>query len=342
MRCETDHDDFISTVITMSELKKALFGGYKKSAVDSKMQELTRQLDSADADNKRFAHELDATTARIAELEQQLAAAAAENAALKAEKSKNDAIFNNVAKIYQRAYDAGHDIVCDSKDITYQMLKKLDMQFDAAMGDTAAMTAHYDATHRDMEALLAELTQKLDDVNRSAAQIMNKAKTFSGIYGDMKQVVADTQGGARQILTDYEQQASEFLTSNDQAEPETPAAVEPEAPVATEPEIPAATEPEIPAAAEPETPTAAEPKAPTAAEPETPAAAEPEAPAADSDLHVLPHPAGNPPVKAAATEHTPAAPKSSSEFTQFGRKSKISAQDRNELLRKALLRNGGQ
>ena len=267
-------------------------------------------------------------------MEQQLAAAAAENAALKAEKSKNDAIFNNVAKIYQRAYDAGHDIVCDSKDITYQMLKKLDMQFDAAMGDTAAMTAHYDATHRDMEALLAELTQKLDDVNRSAAQIMNKAKTFSGIYGDMKQVVADTQGGARQILTDYEQQASEFLTSNDQAEPETPAAVEPEAPVATEPEIPAA--------AEPETPTAAEPKAPTAAEPETPAAAEPEAPAADSDLHVLPHPAGNPPVKAAATEHTPAAPKSSSEFTQFGRKSKISAQDRNELLRKALLRNGGQ
>ena len=113
MRCETDHDDFISTVITMSELKKALFGGYKKSAVDSKMQELTRQLDSADADNKRFAHELDATTARIAELEQQLAAAAAENAALKAEKSKNDAIFNNVAKIYQRAYDAGHDIVCN-------------------------------------------------------------------------------------------------------------------------------------------------------------------------------------------------------------------------------------
>ena len=318
MRCETDHDDFTSTVITMSELKKTLFGGYKKSAVDSKMQELTRQLDSADADNKRFAHELDATTARIAELEQQLAAAAAENAALKAEKSKNDAIFNNVAKIYQRAYDAGHDIVCDSKDITSQMLKKLDMQFDATMGDTAAMTAHYDATHRNMEALLAELTQKLDDVNRSAAQIMDKAKTFSGIYGDMKQVVANTQVHARQILTDYEQQASEFLTSNDQAEPETPAAVEPEAPVATEPE------------------------APVAAEPETPAAAEPETPTTDSDLHVLPHPAGNPPVKTAATEHTPAAPKSSSEFTQFGRKSKISAQDRNELLRKALLRNGGQ
>ena len=310
MRCETDHDDFTSTVITMSELKKTLFGGYKKSAVDSKMQELTRQLDSADADNKRFAHELDATTARIAELEQQLAAAAAENAALKAEKSKNDAIFNNVAKIYQRAYDAGHDIVCDSKDITSQMLKKLDMQFDATMGDTAAMTAHYDATHRNMEALLAELTQKLDDVNRSAAQIMDKAKTFSGIYGDMKQVVANTQVHARQILTDYEQQASEFLTSNDQAEPETPAAVEPEAPVATEPEAPVA--------------------------------AEPETPTTDSDLHVLPHPAGNPPVKTAATEHTPAAPKSSSEFTQFGRKSKISAQDRNELLRKALLRNGGQ
>ena len=29
------------------------------------------------------------------------------------------------------------------------------------------------------------------------------------------------------------------------------------------------------------------------------------------------------------------------EFTQFGRKSRISAEDRNELLRKALLRNGG-
>ena len=31
----------------------------------------------------------------------------------------------------------------------------------------------------------------------------------------------------------------------------------------------------------------------------------------------------------------------STEFTQFGRKSKISAQDRSELLRKALLKNGG-
>lgn len=350
---------FSDMVMDMSKLKKVLFGGYKKSMVDTEMESLTKQLADIESDNKRITHERESADNRISDLEKTLLDLRAENDALKAEKSKNDAIFSDIAKIYKRAYQSGHDIVCDSQDTARQLLSALGTRLDETMSETTNLLAEYETAHSDITSLLTELTQKLADVAQSTTDALHRAKRFAGIYNDMKASVDAAQKHTELLLSDYDMQASEFLTAADHLPP----AVSPSAPSSPAVEEPDAADfttalenapAEMPSDFSKEEPS---PSVSTDSATETPADSVSEPPVEDSPATPDPSTAPAIDIGSAATAPSVAAavaetapepvavaeqpPKKVSEFTQFGRKSKISAQDRNELLRKALLRNGG-
>lgn len=346
----------------MSHFKKTVFGGYRPAAVDAEMDSLTKQLEEAENDKKRWRHEAESMESRLPELEKAIADLTAENARLQAEHSKNEEIFRDIAKIYRRAYGAGHEIVCDSKQTAQQLLQRLTDRFDDTMGETEGILADYEAAEQEIATLFAALNQQIDDVAQSAAQMLERAKAFTDIYREIQHTVNETRQGAEELLSAYETQASEFL-SDDANEAATEAAQ-----TATQPPQPAETPTEKAEKPEKSSPDTAHSgrirlvKRPAAVsapavEPQTAfqeeaaeaplAQVQPEAandaPAVQpaGDIDEAPVASAQPEAPAAAA---PAAAKPTAEaagFTQFGRKSRISAQDRNELLRKALLRNSG-
>lgn len=345
----------------MSHFKKTVFGGYRPAAVDAEVDSLTKQLEEAENDKKRWRHEAESMESRLPELEKAIADLTAENARLQAEHSKNEEIFRDIAKIYRRAYGAGHEIVCDSKQTAQQLLQRLTDRFDDTMGETEGILADYEAAELEIATLFAALNQQIDDVAQSTAQMLERAKAFTDIYREMQHTVSETRQGAEELLSAYEAQASEFL-SGDADKVATEAAqtaTQPPQPVEVpteKAEKPEKIHPDTahsgrirlvkrPAAvsapaAEPQTAFQEAAEAPSAqVQPEAANDAPAVQPAGDIDE--APVASAQPEAPAAAA---PAAAKPAAEaagFTQFGRKSRISAQDRNELLRKALLRNSG-
>ena len=445
-------------VIFMSNFKGTLFGGYKKADVDAKFDELNRKTADLEGVNNRLTLEVQSAVGKVAALEARVAALTAENsslaaqnkqltdsnaalskdvAELEAKRSRDDLLFGDIAKIYKRAYGSGREIVCDSRESALKLLETLNERFDAVMGDTDDMLARYEAVQREVAGMYSALNKDLAAVARSSALMLDKAKGFAGVYGELKDSVAAAKADSERVLAGYDAEASEFLSSDFTAVPgfddvsaedkrgafevirsdKSDKVADFAADYAEAPESASATEP-----AEVNTSAAvAEAAAEADAVAEKPAHGEPaktarvqrtvvakvgvkpaakhaacksastEPPAdgsgatdAPGEAHsaeaaaTAPEAAANAPeaaasapeaaeaAAAAATENAAEAPSTSKpdepavsavasnrdsraesavrkqdEFTQFGRKSRISAEDRNELLRKALLRNGG-
>ena len=463
----------------MSNFKGTLFGGYKKADVDAKFDELNRKTADLEGVNNRLTLEVQSAVGKVAALEARVAALTAENsslaaqnkqltdsnaalskdvAELEAKRSRDDLLFGDIAKIYKRAYGSGREIVCDSRESALKLLETLNERFDAVMGDTDDMLARYEAVQREVAGMYSALNKDLAAVARSSALMLDKAKGFAGVYGELKDSVAAAKADSERVLAGYDAEASEFLSSDftavpgfddvsaedkrgafevirsdksdkvadfaaDYAEaPESASATEPaevntsaavaeaaaeadavaEKPAHGEPAKtarvqrtvvakvgvkPAAkhaacksasTEPPADGSGATDAPGEAHSAEAAATAPEAAANAPEVAANAPEVAANAPEAAANAPeaaasapeaaeaAAAAATENAAEAPSTSKpdepavsavasnrdsraesavrkqdEFTQFGRKSRISAEDRNELLRKALLRNGG-
>lgn len=423
-------------VIFMSNFKGTLFGGYKKADVDAKFDELNRKTADLEGVNNRLTLEVQSAVGKVAALEARVAALTAENgslaaqnkqltdsnaalskdvAELEAKRSRDDLLFGDIAKIYKRAYGSGREIVCDSRESALKLLETLSERFDAVMGDTDDMLARYEAVQREVAGMYSALNKDLAAVARSSALMLDKAKGFAGVYGELKDSVAAAKADSERVLAGYDAEASEFLSSDftavpgfddvsaedkrgafevirsdksdkvadfaaDHEEaPESASAAEPAevntSAAVAEAAAEAAAVAEEPAHVEPAKAArvqrtvvakvgvkrAAKPAACESAGAEPPvdgseatdapgetysaAAVAPEAAnapeAAEAPSTSKPE---EPSVSAAASNRdarAESAGRKQDEFTQFGRKSRISAEDRNELLRKALLRNGG-
>ncbi len=331
----------------MSELKKAVLGGYRRKAVDARLAELQQRLDEAEADRQRYRHEAESAESRVAELERTAADWQSKAAQLEeklslldamaqpapaptAAAAAGDSIFGNIARIYERAYGTGHQIVCDSKETALALLDGLEQRFDEVMGASAETIRQYETLNRNVQELYVTLSHRISDVADSTSHMLKQAKDFYGVYGELKEGVASARDNAAALLGTYEEQAAEFLGTGDKADAPAASTEPVEAPaIPAEPEMTAA-QPAPSAAAAPET--AAEPTAPTAEPTDTPAATPETEPSAAAESTAV-----KPPIRMVVS---PAA-KAADEFTQFGRKSRISPEERSELLRKALLRNGG-
>lgn len=288
----------------MGDLKKTIFGGYKKSSVDTEIKELNGRLDEVEADKKRWMREKEAAEYRISELEQKISALAAENEQLRDAAEEKDGVFGDVAKIYRRAYNSGREVVCDSIASAQKFSDNLENRFVEIMGTSNTVIDKYDSANREIENLFHALSQNIGSVAQTTSLMLEKAREFSKLYGEMKNTIGTAQKSTEQILTEYEEQASEFLYAR--SSPTSSETVTEEASVQPMPEtvIPVTEEIQKEFTNEPADPVLNEEVTETA---ET--------------------------VEETASEKV-------TDFTQFGRKSKISPQDRSELLRKALLRNG--
>lgn len=331
----------------MSELKKAVLGGYRRKAVDARLAELQQRLDEAEADRQRYRHEVESAEIRVAELERTAADWQSKAAQLEeklslldamaqpapsptAAAAAGDGIFGNIARIYERAYGTGHQIVCDSKETALALLNGLEQRFDEVMGASAETIRQYEALNRNVQELYVTLSHRISDVADSTSHMLKQAKDFYGVYGELKEGVASARDNAAALLGTYEDQAAEFLGTGDKDDAPAASTDPVDAPAApAEPEMTTA-QPAPSTAAAPET--AAEPTAPT-----TEPIDAPEAPPETEPSAAVDPAAVKPPIRMVVS---PAA-KAAGEFTQFGRKSRISPEERSELLRKALLRNGG-
>lgn len=331
----------------MSKLKKAFLGGYRKKAVDAELAELRQQLAEAENDRQRYRHEAESAESRAAALEQTAAdwqtkatqleeklslldsmAQPAPSPALTAPSVAGDGIFGNIARIYERAYGTGHQIVCDSKETALALLNGLEARFEEIMGASADTIREYESLNRDVQELYVALHRRISDVADSTSHMLKQAKDFYDIYGELKKDVTSARDSAAALLEEYDAQAAEFLGAADPAAAPAAATAAPDGTVAAPSaestlSDAAAHEPEEPDTVEAATEPANESAAAPAEEPVAAPAAEPAA--------------SKPPIRMVVSPTG----KSAGEFTQFGRKSRISAEDRSELLRKALLRNGG-
>ena len=117
-------------------LKKSFFGGYNKASVDALIEELNKKIDNLNekesALTDTIAHkssEIVNLSSKVEKMELEIEKLTAENDALKIEANKNHLIFENIAKIYERAYGAGHDVVLDSKTHSEQMIDRMTQLF---------------------------------------------------------------------------------------------------------------------------------------------------------------------------------------------------------------------
>ena len=99
-------------------LKKSFLGGYNKESVNALIEEHNKQIDTLKEKESALtdtitqkSSEIVNLSSKVDEMRLEIEKLTTENDALKIEANKNHLIFENIAKIYERAYGAGHDVV---------------------------------------------------------------------------------------------------------------------------------------------------------------------------------------------------------------------------------------
>lgn len=370
----------------MENFKKSFFGGYQKSEVDNALDTLNKKISDLEATNKKLQLKSETDAVKITRLENALGEYSAENERLKAEVRESSPVFKNIAKIYERAYGVGADIVSHSKNAANEMLSGIDESVLSIINGTADVVSECETLHRDFEETLKALGDSLNKVSQNADSMLEKAHFFNNLNKKLEGVSDKAKLENEKIFANYESTASEFMSTDSKSteeehstvtlpqeseeqkfeplqeeKPETVHNEEVET-VAEEPQI--AQEEEIETAIEE---TAEDVKtedieSTEVLETETAQTIsfeevkEKESETEESEpTPILPLPVHQETVVEEETvieeyKKERVTPKETArtsveaienqEFTQFGRKSQLSAQDRSELLRKALLKSG--
>lgn len=212
----------------MRTFKRAIFGGYKRAAVDDEMRELNGRIEELEREKEKSELKAELAQEKIGQLENRVAiversvvrlktendSLAAENEALTQKNGETEELYGDIAKIYGRAYGAGREIVCDSKETAEKMLGDLDRRFDLALSSSKEILARYEEIERNINLSFAALQNDISAVAHSAKTAMINAKSFCGIYEDMKRGVQEVRLDGERLLCEYEKQSSEFAAGS--------------------------------------------------------------------------------------------------------------------------------
>lgn len=336
------------------EIKKRLFGGYKKSSVDAAISELNQKIEEGEANSRTLQHEIEIKDSEISDYIKRNEELKLENEALKSEKSENDLIFKNIAKIYQQAFDAGNQIVCESEETAANIIKDIDIRIDEMVQYSQDILLDYDSIHQETEEILSSLNNTISRVRQNVFTSINKAKTLTDMYGRLQDTAHTASDNINKALDEYKLKASAFLTEsvaeNNEKSEKSVSKIKTELELYTDKPteilkvISNPTEKETaPAVLENEV----HPSLPTDEEVSS------EIISSTSDTIAEEIPVVNKVEQSEISEDIPSQPEQpvvstvtensnpDFGFTQYGRKSKLTTQERNEFIRKALLKNGG-
>lgn len=323
----------------MANLKKSFFGGYNKSSVDTLIEELNKQINDLKDTEASFTSTIANKDIRISELSAEIdkmkARAdelAAENASLKSEAGKNRYVFENVAKIYERAYNAGHDIVLDSKTHSREMLDRMNKSFYAALNNAEQTLAKQNSLKKEISSLYGKLNSLMDELTDNTDALFKDAENYISVFEEFKGIKTDTEEQAYIHQKDFEDFASEFLTAEEIRKNKPDYGKKPQAAPTFEESDEIIAKEQGPS----------ETSSPESEEVHTvsPAVQEETVTTAAREDKENTSEINNGTEKVQKSETDLQKEQKSSEFTQFGRKSRLSSEDRDELIRKALMKNG--
>ena len=256
-----------------------------------------------------------------------------------ADKQYYELMSSSISKIYMRAYNSGHEIAVESENMVLAFLDEAQRMFQVAEEQANDAITEYENTGNELKGLISHVNECLRKVETETEQLLEKAHAVSGILGQMNLVKEQVCASSEAIINEYEQNASEFLMKEWGAEPEDKKEGKAEAEkvigltevLETEPEelkeiMEDQTEPEelkgiMEDRTEPE-------ELKETMENQT----EPEELKQNMENSKAPEVL---PVDTIGEENK------NNSFTQFGTKSKISSEERQELIRKAMLKYSG-
>lgn len=352
-------------------LKKSLFGGYDKASVDALIEEHNKQIntlkekesDLTDTVANKIS-EIANLSAKVDEMRLEIEKLNTENNALKVETNKNHLIFENIAKIYERAYGAGHDIVLDSKTHSEQMIDRMTQLFIEASTNVNETIAKQNNLKQELASLYEKVNSLATELNNSTNALFKGAEEYISVFDVFKDIKTTTEARAKTHLKEFEDFASEFLIAEEIKKTETFTVISNNSvasPVIEEEQaISHTTDDEqtispITQSEEIIVPVIVEAREDITDEPNETSLSQPQ----ETDETVLLHEdepedeisntivqekittPTNIEAKVTSAQEANAPISKPQEFTQFGRKSRVSSASREELIRRALLKNGG-
>jgi cell division protein FtsB len=352
--------------------KKSFFGGYNKAAVDAFIEQHNEKIDNLKEKESDLTDTIAQKNSEIANLsleiekmKSEIEKINAENSALKMEANRSHLIFENVAKIYERAYDAGHNIVLDSKTYSDQMRGHMNQLFYAASNSVNETIAKQNNLKQEFTSLYEKVNSLVTELTNSTNALFKGAEEYISVFDVFKDIKTTTAARAETHLKEFEDFASEFLTAEETGKENTVAEVSDNevvpfankdeqiiSPVAQSDEtftpfiyeakdniVSEANEESFSQQEENDQIVLSQEET---AEDEISDAATSEEIATPTDVKPSEEEVITPVIKLQETGNTNVTEENNKaqEFTQFGRKSRVSSESREELIRKALLKNG--
>lgn len=225
----------------MAEFKKSMFGGYKKKQVEETLSQLRKDLEESSARELSLKEELLSAKEKIAatdegklselknrtfELSEEVKRLTEENIRLQKEnfeiekqlsdisKSKADS-FANISKVYMRAYNSGHDIATDSKNVALSFLDNLTKEFNDAKVQSDKIVKEYEKSEGQISSLINLITECLKKNKRDTSMLVEKVKAISELYSQFDAVKNSLSAQADEEISKYDTAASEFLLHNE-------------------------------------------------------------------------------------------------------------------------------
>lgn len=352
-------------------LKKSFLGGYNKESVNALIEEHNKQIDTLKKKESdltdTIAHkssEIVNLSSKVEKMELEIEKLTAQNDALKAEINKNHLTFENIAKIYERAYAAGHDIVLDSKTNSEQMIDRMAQLFIEVSNNVDQTIAKQNTLKQEFASLYEKVNSLATELSDSTYALFKGAEECLSGFDVFKDINTTAKARAQENLKEFEDFASEFLTAEETGKENTVAEVSDNEVVPVENKDEQIISP-VAQSDETFTPFIYEAKdniiskaneesfseqeedlivlsQEETAEDEISDAATSEEIATPTDVKPSEEEVITPVIKLQETGNTNVTEENNKaqEFTQFGRKSRVSSESREELIRKALLKNG--
>jgi phage shock protein A len=340
-------------------LKKSFLGGYNKASVNELIEEHNKQIDTLREKESALTDtvankisEIANLSTKVDEMRLEIEKLTTENDALKIEANKNHLIFENIAKIYERAYGAGHDVVLDSKTHSEQMIDRMTQLFIEASNNVDETIAKQNNLKQEFTSLYEKVNSLVTELTNSTNALFKGAEEYISVFDVFKDIKTTTEARAETHLKEFEDFASEFLTAEEIKKAETFTVISNNnvaSPVIEEEQAISHTidDKQITLPITQSEDISVEPNETSLSQPqetdETVLLHEDEL--EDEIFNTIVREKITTPtnietkVTSAQEANTPIA--KPQEFTQFGRKSRVSSASREELIRKALLKTGG-
>lgn len=209
-------------------LKKSFLGGYNKASVNSLIEEHNKKIDTLKEKESALTDtvankisEIANLSAKVDEMRLEIEKLTTENDALKIEANKNHLIFENIAKIYERAYGAGHDIVLDSKTHSEQMIDRMTQLFIETSNNVDETIAKQNNLKQELTSLYEKVNSLVTELSDTTNALFKGTDEYISVFDVFKDIKTTTEARAGTHLKEFEDFASEFLTAEEVKKAET-------------------------------------------------------------------------------------------------------------------------